>query len=27
LPGFEAYQVNARGLATQTTGFGGYVIS
>jgi FAD:protein FMN transferase len=27
LPGFEAYQVNARGLATQTTGFGAYVIS
>ena len=25
--GFEAYQVNASGLATQTTGFGGYVIS
>jgi FAD:protein FMN transferase len=27
LLGFEAYQVNAQGLATQTTGFGGFVIS
>ena len=27
LPGFEAYQVNARGLATQTTNFQDYVIS
>jgi len=27
LEGFEAYQVNARGIATQTTSFGGYVIS
>jgi FAD:protein FMN transferase len=27
LAGFEAYQVNAQGLATQTTGFGGFVIS
>ncbi len=25
-PGFEAYQVNAQGIATQTTGFGGHVI-
>ena len=24
--GFEAYQVNAQGIATQTTGFGGHVI-
>ena len=27
LPGFEAYQVNARGMATQTTNFQDYVIS
>ena len=27
LPGFEAYQVNARGVATQTTNFKDYVIS
>ncbi len=27
LPGFEAYQVNARGLATQTSNFQDYVIS
>ena len=27
LPGFEAYQVNARGMATQTTSFQDYVIS
>jgi FAD:protein FMN transferase len=27
LPGFEGYQVNASGIATQTTGFGAYVIS
>jgi FAD:protein FMN transferase len=27
LAGFEAYMVNASGIATQTTGFGAYVIS
>jgi FAD:protein FMN transferase len=27
LPGFEAYQVNAQGIATQTTNFGDYVLS
>ena len=27
LPGFEGYVVNASGIATQTTGFGAYVIS
>jgi thiamine biosynthesis lipoprotein len=27
LPGFEAYQVNARGMATQTSNFQDYVIS
>jgi FAD:protein FMN transferase len=27
LQGFEGYQVNASGIATQTTGFGAYVIS
>ena len=27
LPGFEAYQVNTRGMATQTTNFQDYVIS
>jgi FAD:protein FMN transferase len=27
LQGFEGYHVNASGIATQTTGFGGYVIS
>ena len=26
LPGFEGYMVNASGIATQTTGFGAYVI-
>jgi FAD:protein FMN transferase len=27
LPGFEGYMVNAQGIATQTTGFGAYVLS
>ena len=27
MPGFEAYMVNTRGIATQTTGFGDYVLS
>ena len=27
LPGFEGYMVNAQGIATQTTGFGEYVVS
>ena len=27
LPGFEAYQVNTQGIATQTTNFGDYVLS
>ncbi len=27
LAGFEAYMVNAKGIATQTTGFGAYVLS
>ncbi len=27
LPGLEAYQVNAQGIATQTTGFGGFVVT
>ncbi len=27
MPGFEAYMVNRQGIATQTTGFGAYVLS
>lgn len=27
LPGFEGYMVNAQGIATQTTGFGAFVLS